>query len=118
MGAAAQTPHPPTEIPVQLVVRREHDHWSAIAIDYTITGQGASAEDAVQDAIDSLCFYLVCGLRDGESLEQLKRPISAGWRLRIQSEFLAGKLARHASRLPRLERRALQLPDGGTLAHC
>lgn len=80
------------QIDVHLVVRREDERWSAVAVDYTIVGQGTTPDEAVEAAMDAVVSYLRWCHDDGMTLDEARRPIPGRWRLEIEAQRLIGRL--------------------------
>jgi methylmalonyl-CoA mutase N-terminal domain/subunit len=73
------------QVDVHIVLRRQDGRWSATAVDYSVVGQGASAEEAIDEVVSGVVSYLRWCLRDGLSLEEARRPIGWRWRLELDA---------------------------------
>lgn len=93
----------PDGVSVFVVARvNDDDVWESIVPEFNIAGRGASATEAVADALELLDDYLMVCAREGKTFEDARRPISARFRLSILSELIA-LMAGH--RLRRRQRR-------------
>jgi hypothetical protein len=100
-------------IPVHVFVHRQAGRWSAIAVDYTIVGQGDTHDEAMQRLGELLVSYLNSCVHDGMSLEEAKRPISRRWRAQLRLELLIARALRRVHEMSggaRTER--FSLPGG------
>lgn len=83
----------------RVFIGRQAGKWHAISLDFTIVGQGDTPYEAferMEELLDD--YFLVCA-RDGISPESASRPIPLGWRVRLYSRVLLGRL-HHLIRRP------------------
>ena len=101
-------------LPVRVFVHRQDGRWSAIAIDYTIVGQGETHDEALERLGELLCSYLVSCVRDGKSIRDAERPIGWRWSLELRLEHLVDRLRRAMHRASRgAQAEKVNLPVGG-----
>jgi hypothetical protein len=101
-------------IPVRVFTHRQAGQWSAIAVDYTIVGQGDTHDEAMQRLGELLCSYLESCVRDGISIADARRPIGRRWWLELRLEQILGRVLHRVHRVSdgaRTER--FNLPAGG-----
>jgi hypothetical protein len=79
--------------------------WESIAPEFNIAGRGASANDALVNAMELLDDYLVLCAREGKPFEETRRSVSPGFRLAILSELVALVAGRKLRLRPRRPRR-------------
>ena len=90
------------------VVARLNDDgvWESLVPEFSIAGQGASADDALVNALELVDDYLVLCAREGKSFEESRRSVSKGMTLSVVREIAAlllGSKLRRPSR-PRRDR--------------
>jgi len=90
-SAVGQQSSEQSRIRVRAFVRREDDHWSAVAMDYSIAGRGSSEDDAVNEMLELVSEYLRHCHADGVTLDACRRPIPRGWRIRLEFSVLTAK---------------------------
>lgn len=83
--------------PVQIVARREDDHWSAVILDFTIAGRGDTPHEAVENAARLLGDYLTVSAREGLTLQEARRPAPLQLRARLRAELLWDRLRHRAN---------------------
>ncbi len=104
-------PHPVYD--VRVFVGPEGGRWSAVAIDFTIVGEGSTQDEALHRLCGALASYLNSCARDGLEFEEMRRPISRQWYLRLRLEALLGQALALVTRRSAVTHRArLSLPDG------
>lgn len=110
---AATTTHGPKDtaatdqqsVSVQIFMRREGDHWSAVAPDFTIAGRGDTPDEALANVAQLLADYLVVSLREGVSVEDAKRRPPLAWRIRHHARQTLARLRNEGS----VERRQIPI---------
>jgi len=97
---------PTREIRVRVVLKPEHEHWSALLPEWTIAGRGDDPRAAAQNAVELLADYLQACADDGVSIDEARRPVPLRWRAEIELGLLLGRL-RAKSHRPRREQAVL-----------
>jgi hypothetical protein len=85
----------PDDFDFRVATKREGSDWFALAVDFDITGKGATRSSAVRQMGDLLGLYLAAYLVDGNDFFDAVRPVPARMRLRIQAEGILSRLINH-----------------------
>jgi hypothetical protein len=85
----------PDDFDVRVATKRENGEWFALAVDFDITGKGATRSTALRQMVDLLSLYLAAYLVDNADFSDTLRPVPARLRLRLQAEDALGRLTRH-----------------------
>jgi len=64
-----------------IAIKREHDQWSALFMEFNIAGTGSTAEEALREAKKLFLGYLQYCFMDGRTFAQARRPIPKRLRL-------------------------------------
>lgn len=105
-AAAGGPTSPPPEESIELVIWivPENGQWTALAQDFDVVGLGPTQEAAVANMDELLSDYLMLNWRDGMSLEQARRPISASRRLRLQARLAVESVLKRVQSEARIHR--------------
>ncbi|HTW43135.1 MAG TPA: hypothetical protein VMD79_12550 [Solirubrobacteraceae bacterium] len=85
----------PDDFDFRVATKRERGEWFALAVDFDVTGKGASRAAAVRQMGELLALYLAAHLMDGDTFNDAIRPIPTRLRFRIQIESALGRVMRH-----------------------
>jgi hypothetical protein len=108
----------PDDLDFRVATKREREQWFALAVDFDITGTGATRAAAVRQMGDLLSAYLAAYLVDGASFDEAIRPVPASMRLRMRLESaLAKTIRRLDGRLPLSREDNYLLPTSQLAAH-
>jgi hypothetical protein len=103
----------PDEFELRVAVKREHDQWFALQMEFDITGCGPTRADAVRQSFELLIAYLHAHFEEGDAFADAVRPIPRGLRARIILEStIARTLRRTMLRLPLMDESTYSLPPG------
>lgn len=108
----------PDDFDLRVATKREHGEWFALAVDFDITGKGATRATAVRQMADLLGLYLAAYLIDDVDFSNTLRPVPTRMRLRIQTEDAIGRLTRHINgKVPLSRENNYLLPVSEVAAH-
>jgi hypothetical protein len=108
----------PDDLDFRVATKREHERWFALAIDFDITGTGATRAAAVRQMGELLSAYLAAYLVDGASFGNAIRPVPASMRIRMRFESALAKAVRRLDdRIPLSREDNYLLPTSQLAAH-
>jgi hypothetical protein len=108
----------PDDLDFRVATKREREQWFALAVDFDITGTGATRAAAVRQMGELLSAYLAAYLVDGASFDEAIRPVPTSMRLRMRLESMLAKAIRHIDgHLPLSREDNYLLPASQLAAH-
>jgi hypothetical protein len=108
----------PDDLDFRVATKRERDRWFALAVDFDITGTGATRAAAVRQMGDLLAIYLAAYLVDGANFSDAIRSVPTSMRIRMRVESMLAKAIRHIDgRLPLSREDNYLLPTSQLAAH-
>jgi len=103
----------PDDFEITVAVKREHDQWYALLMEFDIAGCAGTRAEAVRQVFELLTAYLHGYFAEGAAFEDAIRPIPRRLRTQIALESkLARTLRRTALRLPLTDETTYALPPG------
>jgi hypothetical protein len=94
-------------------VKREHDKWFALLVQFDITGMGDSPREALNEAFSMMVSYLHAFYEEGQPVESAVRPVPVALRARIELEGVFARILRAVSlRIPLADESTYELPPG------
>ncbi len=108
----------PDDLDFRVATKRERERWFALAVDFDITGTGATRAAAVRQMGELLSIYLAAYLVDGANFGDAIRPVPTSMRLRMRLESVLAKAVRHIDgRVPLSREDNYLLPTSQLAAH-
>jgi hypothetical protein len=106
------------KIPISVWTGREDDgQWFALALDFDIASMGASEDAALEELEELVVDYLQLGIREGRSLDELRRGVPKLEVAKLYLKELFSRATHVASGGPHAHRRKLVVtPDDRCLA--
>ena len=91
----------PDDFDYRVATKRENDEWFALAVDFDVTGKGATRAAALRQMAELVAIYLAAYVVDGASFQVAVCQCAARMRLRLQLESALGRVLGHLyGRLP------------------
>jgi predicted RNase H-like HicB family nuclease len=108
----------PDDFDFRVATKREDGEWFALAVDFDVTGKGATRSAAVRQMGELLGLYLATYLIDNASFTDAVRPVPTRMRLRIQAEDAVSRIMRHVDgKIPLSRENNYILPVSEVAAH-